>query len=186
MPTNARITQSGAEVLAAPDTIKARITQAAAEAVVASTDTRQVRVTQVAVEAVVSSVFMDACENPWSIPTPSQFPIPAVSSIPYNFFIEDAPEFRYFNQKFPDLHEDFNLNAGIIRRWRFEYQGLSEADAATLDAHYESAKSSAFGFGFTNPRTAEVLSSVRYDKYTVGDHEKKWAGNRSIVLIKYP
>ena len=55
-----------------------------------------------------------------------------------------------------------------VRRWAIDYDGLTQAEGVTLDAHFESA-GYATGFVLATPnRTSEAtetLSNVHYEKY---------------------
>jgi hypothetical protein len=118
---------------------------------------------------------------------------PSLSTIRPLYFEELPPEYPVTKSPpFADGGCDFNLDADQkVRRWRIDYDLLSEADAATLDAHVDSAKyagdaGSAYGFSFTT-RSGEALSNVRYDRggYQRSD-PKTWACTRNVTLVKYP
>ncbi len=104
------------------------------------------------------------------------------------YFEELEPEYRSYSQEFADLHMEANIVAEKIRRFAFEYDGLSAADAQMLDDHYALAKT-AFGFQLTVPRTGEVITGVRYDGkdgFKIPNHKKVWVRSRSVRLVRYP
>lgn len=180
-----RVTQTNAEAFISPDDVAARVTQVAVEAWV--TPITAARVTFVGFEAWVSDAYVDPCGNPWELPTVADYPLPPTGPYPL-FFHEDVPEFRTYGNEFADLRQEHAVNAQKIRRFTFTYDGLSPAEAAILDAHYESAKGEAFGFTVTLPRTLEVVQNVRYapDGFKINEHEKAWSLPRTVTLIRYP
>jgi hypothetical protein len=127
----------------------------------------------------------DSCARPWTIPTPTEFPVPAVSGIQYTYFDELEPDWGQFGQQFPDLTPEFNtIQTSRIRRFIFEWQGLDEAQAAVLDAHWESTRGG-LPFTLTRPRTGEVITGVRYERYERTPHRRVWSQTRTAILVKY-
>lgn len=71
-------------------------------------------------------------------------------------------------------------------RWLIQYDGLSLAEVAVIDAHMADAFGEVYGFTFTNPRTTVAYTDVHYDEGFTEDHEKTWVNSRTIHLIKRP
>jgi hypothetical protein len=132
----------------------------------------------------------------------AEFPSPSVSgSNPIPLFYEELPqEFIVGQTTYDDGGADFKLQAGGsgVRRWRLDYDGLTLAEAAILDAHlaacfYSSDQGSAVGFNFRahvpgtvwTDTSGTLYSNVHYEKYETG-HSKVWSQKRSVVLIKRP
>lgn len=118
---------------------------------------------------------------------------PSLSTIRPASFDELPPDYAVTRSpSFADGGCDFNLDADQkIRRWRVVYDGLLASEAATLDAHVDSAKyasdvGSAYAFAFTT-RDGEVLANVRYDRGGYErSHTKTWINSRTVTLVKYP
>jgi hypothetical protein len=75
-----------------------------------------------------------------------------------------------------------------VRTWRIVYTGLSVAQAAVLDAHYESAKNNLLGFNFRVPasRGDTLYSDVHYLAYEYPQHEQVDNQTRTVTLVKRP
>ena len=110
------------------------------------------------------------------------------------FEMELPPEYPVTRSPaFGDGGRDFNLDAPVkIRQWRIRYALLSVAQAATLDAHadsarYNSGEGSALSFSFT-PRGGSTINNVRYAPggYNRPEHNKEHAQSREVLLILYP
>lgn len=101
-------------------------------------------------------------------------------------------EFQVGFTQYDDGGRDFKLQhgGGGIKRWSLTYDGLTEAQAAILDAHKDSAKIngdglSANGFNYRD-RDGTLYANVRYEKYERPAHSKKWIQSRNIQLVKFP
>lgn len=161
----------------------ARLTQIPFLSLVVNTNTNA-RLTQLVWLTIVPALA-DSCARPWTIPTPAAFPIPSVSGIQYTYFDELEPDWGNFGQQFPDLAPAFNtIQTARVRRFIFEWQGLDEAQCAVLDAHWESTRGG-LPFTLTHPRTAEVISGVRYEQYERTPHRRVWSQSRAARLVKY-
>lgn len=89
--------------------------------------------------------------------------------------------------EYEDLGMDFNLDSPAVSRgWELQYDFLSESEAATLDAHWETAQvADNAEFYFTDPYTDVVYNKVRYapeSGYGGKEHVKSWSPKRSVVL----
>lgn len=73
-----------------------------------------------------------------------------------------------------------------VRRWVFDYEGLTEVEAQILDDHFASAYGTHLGFAFTDPRTGTAYTGVKYERYERPAHEKVWLQSRRVQLIKRP
>ncbi len=95
--------------------------------------------------------------------------------------------------RFADGGQDFNLDADVkVRRWVLDHVNITETEAATLDAHVESARyndgaGSAYAFDFTD-RDLVTHVNCRYasNGYERPAHNKKHLQTRRVRLIKFP
>lgn len=127
----------------------------------------------------------DACSGTWTVPTVAAFPLPSNGGPQYALFQEIEGEWGEIKQTFPDGAMTANtIQTAPIRRFIVEWDGLSQAEAAALDAHYESSKGG-LTFTLVRPDTGEVINGVRYEEYNRSGHQKIWAQPRSARLIKY-
>lgn len=180
----ALVTQAVAEPVMLPTSAQTLVTQAVAEPVMLPAS-GQIRVTQLAVEVVRPNDVAD-CALPWTFPTPGAYPTPGAGGPQYLYFDELPPDWGQFGQQFADGNPQFStLQSDRIRRFVFDYGGLSEAEATQLDDHYETTHG-AISFTLTHPRTAEVLSGVRYEEYSRTPHFRVWSQSRSARLVRYP
>src|ERR1051325_1565526 len=124
---------------------------------------------------------------------PSEFPLPSVSgSNPKPLIWYQLPEeFQVNFTEYDDGGRDTVLQSGGsgIKRWVLNYDGLTETEAAVLDAHALSARLdengfSAYSFNYRD-RDGTLYSFVRYEKYERPAHQKKWAQARNIQLAKF-
>lgn len=179
----ARVTQLAAEAAMLPTSEKVRVTQAVAEPVMLPTN-EKARITQLVVE-VVRTAFTEPCGLPWTFPTPAAYPVPSLGGPLYLYFDEVEPDWGNFGHQFGDGNPKFGtIQSARVRRFVLDYGGLSEADATALDDHYESTKG-AISFSFTHPRTAEVLTGVRYENYSRSPHFRVFSQARSARLVRY-
>jgi hypothetical protein len=124
----------------------------------------------------------------------AEYPMPSVSgSNPDPLFFKQMPEiFQVGFTQYDDGGRDFKLQNGGsgIKKWLLKYDGLTEAQAALLDAHKDTAKLdengvSAFAFNFRDKISTTLYSNVRYTRYVV-DHTKRWSQSREVELTKFP
>lgn len=126
-----------------------------------------------------------ACGDPWTFPTIAAYPLPANGGPRPAYFQEVDGDWGEHTQKFADGTSQANtIQNSPIRIFRAEYEGLSEAEANTLDAHYHSTRGG-LKFQLTHPYTSEVINGVRYREYSRSNHEQLWSQARSVELIKY-
>lgn len=178
-----RVTQVAPEALLLPDAPFLRMTQVVGEPLILPTNQR-LRVTQCVGEVVVTNQ-VNTCEESWTFPTVAAFPIPALSNIRYSYFDEVEPDWGNYGQLMGDGNPIYGtLQTAHIRYFIFEYTGLTAAEADTLDAHFESTRG-ALRFTLTHPRTAEVITGVRYESYTRSPHRKSWIQERAARLVKF-
>lgn len=160
-----------------------RVTQSVLEALTLS-DNASIRVTQCVLEVLVSP--FSTCETAWTLPAPSAYPTVALSGPRPLYFDELEPDWGNYGKLFPDMTPNFStLQSAKVRRFIFRYDGLSEAEAAILDDHYESTRGG-LSFAFTQPRTSEALTGVRYEGRPESNHTKVWSQSRVVRLVKYP
>lgn len=122
------------------------------------------------------------CTDSWTIPTPASLPITGIS---FTYFQEVEGDWGEIKKEFPDgTPNATTLQTSAVRRFEVEWDGLSEADAQTMDAHWDST-SGGLKFTIIHPHTAETITGVRYEDYNRADHQKVWAQKRTAKLVKY-
>jgi hypothetical protein len=126
------------------------------------------------------------CEAAWQFPSPNALPLPPVAGAPIPVrFQEIAPAWNEYGHSFADQSSRHASKlSSPIRTFEIEWDGLSVAEAAILDAHYEST-SSGVGFAMTSPHTQETILGCRYTSYTRGPHVRYWSQSRQARIIKY-
>ncbi len=128
---------------------------------------------------------VEACGQPWTIPTPDPLPLPANGGPRPSLFQEVEGDWGEFGQAFGDGKPAHNtIQTAPVRRWLVEWP-CDEAEAAILDGHYDSTRG-ALSFEFTDPYSGETVTGVRYDDYSRPPHTRRWEQLRSATLIKYP
>lgn len=118
--------------------------------------------------------------------TIANYPVPSAGGPVINRLVTQTREFKNDLTVNDDGTIDVNVQPCGIRRWQLEYDGLSESDAAALDNHFNSANGDANDFSFVNPRDSITYTAVRYEKYEVPRHPRKWALIRRVTLIRRP
>lgn len=125
------------------------------------------------------------CSAPWTIPTPAAFPTHLNGGPRLEYFDEVEPDWGEHSQRFPDGNPVANtIQTTRIRRFAAEWQGLSAAEAAIVDAHWESTRGG-LPFTLTHPYTTEVITGVRYESFRRSPGPRVWSQNRSARLVKY-
>ena len=94
------------------------------------------------------------------------------------------PEFSTTRYKFEDGGEDVNVRPCGPQRWVLVYEGLTEAEVAILDVHFNLAKNRVNDFSFYDKRVGVIYSGVRYASYQVSAHSKYTIQARRIELIR--
>lgn len=107
-----------------------------------------------------------------------------------NKFLALPAEWKINEQVFDDQSADYNLPFETeLRRWRLEWNRISEADAKILDDFYERHKSKAYQFYFFDYRAAEgvgiLYDNARITKYE-RDHARLWAQKRIVEVTNRP
>lgn len=94
--------------------------------------------------------------------------------------------------EYEDGGASFNSSAADVpQEWMLFYDGLTEAQAAVLDAHYN-LNQMATGFPFQEPRnepfttTGTTYTDVHYAEYERPEHNKYTVQSRRVKLIKRP
>jgi len=128
------------------------------------------------------NVSLGGCADGWTIPTPSALP---TGGIKFTYFQEIEGEWGEHGQPFPDGVPNFTtIQTAAVRKFDVEWDGLTEAEAQTMDAHFDST-SGGLKFTITHPHTSETITGVRYESYNRTEHEKVWAQKRTARLVKY-
>lgn len=88
---------------------------------------------------------------------------------------------------FEDGSASFNLHGPCaVEGWILTYAGLTPVEAATLDAHYNSARK-AYEFWFYDRNTKRIYDHVFYKDYKVVKHTRYWnTVGRQIELVRFP
>lgn len=125
------------------------------------------------------------CSAPWTMPTPAAFPLPSNGGPRYAHFAEVEGDWGEDQSQFKDGYvRSVSLQPSATRFFDISWDGLSAAEAATLDAHWSSSRGG-LAFSLTLPTTGEVVSGVRYASYSRANHRREWAQERSARLVKY-
>jgi hypothetical protein len=97
-----------------------------------------------------------------------------------------VPEYSVTIKEFKDKGRSYGqINTANAQRWELIYNGLTAAQAATLDAHYVDAQGQFESFSFRHPRTSVLHTDVHYESFE-RSHEKIWSQSVRIVLVKTP
>jgi hypothetical protein len=109
-----------------------------------------------------------------SLPLPTRYTVAAPE-----YSVSQSPEFQ-------DGGIDRNLNADTpVRRFIIEYAQLTTAEAAILDAHYDSAFGVALGFNYTERESGTTYANTHYEKYE-RSRVKASIQTRTVTLVKRP
>src|SRR5207302_4699761 len=77
------------------------------------------------------------------------------------------------SKEFKDGGASYGLsNANGLQKWLILHQGLTTAEAATLDNHNASANGIYGGFTFKDPRTGVTYTDVHYETYEYPQHKR--------------
>lgn len=121
------------------------------------------------------------------------FPSVAFTASPYPLVLQELTEtFQVAFTEYDDGGRDTALQHGGvgIKRWLLFYDGLTTAQAATLDTHMLSARLngdglSAYTFSFTT-RAGVAYTGVRYERYDRPQFKFRDNQARTIVLVRFP
>lgn len=111
---------------------------------------------------------------------------PSITTTPPLKYSVPPPDYKSITvaHTYEDQGQSFNSTGDTApQRWILEYNGLTAAQAATLDAHFASAKFTE-AFSFVD-RAGATQTNVRYLEYEA-DHIKTWVNQRRVVLVKRP
>lgn len=126
-----------------------------------------------------------ACAEPWVIPSPTAFPLPAAGGPQHAYFSEAEIDWGEFTQEFPDgVRQAGTIQASRVRIFEVRWTGLDLTDLAVLDAHWQSTRGG-LPFTLTHPLTSEVINNVRYLSYGRSPHRREWSQDRTARLVKY-
>jgi hypothetical protein len=126
------------------------------------------------------------CTAAWTLPTPSALPQPPTVGAPVPVrFQEVTPNWETYTTKFADNTQRANTQLRQqIRMFEVEWDGLSEANAQMLDAHYDST-GGGLSFSIVYPHTGETVTGCRYASYTRSPHTRYWSQTRTATIIRY-
>lgn len=126
-----------------------------------------------------------ACADPWVFPTPAAFPTHLNGGPRMAYFQELPGDWGEHSQRFIDgITQSNTIQTAPIRNFAVGWEGLSEAEADALDAHYHSTRGG-LRFTLTHPYTSEVITGVRYKTYQRANHRRTHFQSRRAELIKY-
>lgn len=78
-----------------------------------------------------------------------------------------------------------NITPCGMYRWILEYDGITEAEFATLRAHYNAAKGKTNDFSFYDRHAATTFAGCKYKSWKVGKHRKKWLNIVSVEIERF-
>jgi hypothetical protein len=109
-----------------------------------------------------------------SLPAPTRYTV-----VPPKYAVTESPDFQ-------DGGRDRNVDADTpVRMFVIEYNTLTVAEAAILDAHYDSAYGTALGFNYTERESGTTYSDVHYEGYE-RSRSKSWVQIRKVTLVRRP
>jgi hypothetical protein len=126
------------------------------------------------------------CAAGWTMPTPSALPQPPTANAPIPVrFQEVTPNWETYATQFADNTQRANTQLRQqIRMFEIEWDGLSQANAQMLDAHYDST-GGGLSFSIVYPHTGETITGCRYASYTRSPHTRYWSQSRTATIIRY-
>ena len=77
---------------------------------------------------------------------------------------------------------DTNVQVCGMRRWKLEYEGISETELAALVDHFNLVQGRTGTFIFYHRRDEVRYTDCRYVSFDIPARIKKWANNVSIVI----
>jgi len=93
-------------------------------------------------------------------------------------------EYQFDIHRYEDGGADVNVQPCGVQKWVLDYEGLTEAELATLKAHADLAKGRVNDFIFYDRQTATAHTNVRYAEFKIGRHRKRWFRAASVTLVK--
>lgn len=115
--------------------------------------------------------------------TVSAFPTPDQGGPVINRQVNVTPDYKVINYDFDSGARRSNVTPCGPMRFQLEYQGLTEAEAAIIDAHFDLAKGKTNDFSFYDERTGHVYTGVRYEAFGKGQHQRYFVQSRTITLF---
>jgi len=95
----------------------------------------------------------------------------------------DLPlEYQTVTYEYDGGRVDTNVQVCGMRRWKLEYEGLSEAELAALVDHFNLVQGRTGTFIFYHRRDEVRYTNCRYVSFDIPARIKKWANNVSIVI----
>lgn len=95
----------------------------------------------------------------------------------------DLPlEYQTVTYEYDGGRVETNVQVCGMRRWKLEYEGLSEADLAVLIGHFNLAQGRTGTFIFYHRRDEVRYTNCRYVSFDIPARIKKWSNNVSIVI----
>ena len=95
----------------------------------------------------------------------------------------DLPlEYQTVTYEYDGGRVDTNVQVCGMRRWKLEYEGLSEAELAALVDHFNLVQGRTGTFIFYHRRDEVRYTNCRYVSFDIPARIKKWSNNASIVI----
>ncbi len=126
---------------------------------------------------------------------PTYYPTPTRSGPQYLKYTKHRKAWKDITliSTFEDRGVDTNSSADDMpQRYTFEYDGLLEAEVATLDSWWDTYRLTGT-FDLEEPRdepwtgtVGNTVTGVKFEDYEDGDHDKVWINRRIAHLVKYP
>jgi hypothetical protein len=123
----------------------------------------------------------------WSdMPTIADYPDGIGTAGPHISRLITSPvEFEIDVIRYEDGGADVNVQPCGLQRFTLEYEMLTEAELATLRAHYNLAKGQVNDFEFYHRQDNATYAGVKYQSFNIGDHVKAWSQPATVILVRY-
>lgn len=126
--------------------------------------------------------------KPQSVPRSTQFGArPAIGhAFPDEIYanqIQDLPlQYQSVSIEFDGGRVENNIQLCGVRQWRIVYEGLSEADVATLVTHFNKVQGRVGLFPFYHRRDQVTYENCRYAGFDMPSRLKKWSNAVTITI----
>ena len=114
----------------------------------------------------------------------AEYPTPSIAGPTINKLIDQPIQYERTVYEYEDGGVDVNIQPCGMRRWVLIYEGLSAAEVTTLRTHYDDARGKVETFSFYHSRDATTYTGVQYESFQILKHERYWAKNVRVVLVK--
>ena len=116
--------------------------------------------------------------------TVSNFPTTDLGG-PYPLKVVPFPdEYPVVDYEFEDGGYECNVSPCGVKRWQIIYEGLTGAQAAVLDDHFDEAKKDVNDFTYTT-REGVVYTGCHYEEYVTAKHKLLDIQARTLTIARY-